>query len=116
MGWYSSGGSTWSPYLRGGITYSNGILTVPQDGLYYVYTQLWFRHNGGSNYGWFSIDVNGSGRAYSYHYSNARFHTYYMGRLLKLQKGDRISIVMRSGNNYLLTDYEYSFFGTFRLP
>ena len=116
--WYTSSGSPWSPYLRGGVTYSNGILTVSQDGLYYVYAQLYFDHNWGSSYyyGRFGIHVNGSLRAYSYHNSKDNLHTYYMGRLLKLQKGDRISIVMQSGNNDLETHKELTFFGAFKLP
>ena len=115
--WHSNSGSIWSPYLRGGMTYSNGILTVPQDGLYYVYTQLWFYHGGSGSYlnAIFSIDVNGSARAQAFHQSNDQHHTYFMGRLLKLQEGDRISIVIRSGSNYLRNRKDYAFFGAFRL-
>ena len=116
--WHSNSGSTWSPYLRGGMTYSNGILTVPQGGLYYVYTQLFFFHGGSSRYenGVFSIDVNGSARARAYHQSNDVYSAYFMGRLLKLQEEDRISIVIRSGSNYLHSSAEDAFFGAFRLP
>ena len=116
--WYSGSGSILSPYLRGGITYSNGILTVPQGGLYYVYAQLYFYHNWGNSYehGSFSINVNGSGRATSYHRSKDNYHMYYTGLLVKLQKGDRISIQMRSGANYLYTYSWATFFGAFRLP
>ena len=115
--WFSTIGSIWSPYLRGGMTYSNGILTVRQYGLYYIYTQLWFNHkSGNSGYGYFSIDVNGSVRAFSHQFSYDQYHTYYMGRLLQLQKGDGISIVIRSGGNLLNTHNEHSFFGAFWLP
>ena len=116
--WYSNSGSKWSPYLRGGMTYSNGILTVPQDGLYYVYTQLWFYHGSNSSYqnGMFSIDVNGSVQAHAYHQSNDQYHAYFMGRLLKLQKGDPISIVMQAGSNRLKGGSAENFFGAFRLP
>ena len=112
-----------SLYLRGGMAYSNGIITVPQDGLYYVYAQVYLYYSRYDNeYNEeFAIAVNGyetaRSRRYDY-YSYLTRQTYYMGRLLKLQNGDRISVVDQYGKNY---HFNYNlknsaFFGAFRLP
>ena len=60
--------STSSPsFLLGGITYNNGALTVPFNGVYYIYTHLRVKQSSG--YAHPGIGVNGNSKLYlgSYH-------------------------------------------------
>ncbi|XP_062518005.1 collagen alpha-2(VIII) chain-like [Corticium candelabrum] len=113
--WYESSGSVWSPFLRGGMQYSNGVITVPNDGLYYVYAQMYYYHASSSyRYAGFRIRVNAASRAFAYWY-NYYFrdhHTHYMGRIIQLNKGDKLSITFESNCSYYFYN-ERAFFGSF---
>ena len=113
--WFESSGSVWSPLLRGGMQYSNGSITVPNDGLYYVYAQMYYRHSGSSylNAG-FRMRVNGAGRAFAYRFTNDAndLHTHYLGRIIHLNKGDKLSLTFEY-NSYYRFSYERAFFGAF---
>ncbi|XP_062523212.1 collagen alpha-1(X) chain-like [Corticium candelabrum] len=113
--WYKSSGTVWSPFLRGGMQYSNDAITVPNDGLYYVYAQMYYYHPSSSHYNaGFRIRVNGTGRAYAYWYNNHSHdhHTHYMGRIIQLKKGDNLSITFENTCYYYFYS-ENTFFGAF---
>ena len=78
-------------FLLGGITYSNGALTIPSDGVYYIYTHLWLR---GSNTIRPYIRVNSNPVLYisSYHYAGNGDKTKHAGLLQQLKKGDSVDI------------------------
>ena len=104
--------STSSPsFLMGGITYSNGALTVPSDGLYYIYIQLRVDLSSGSAYPY--LRVNGGRVMYMEYQLNGGARTKYSGIIRRLKKGDSVD-VYGSGYTYYMY-WPYSYFGMFKL-
>ena len=115
--WYSGSGYSYSPYVRGGMQYSNGIATVPRDGLYYVYVQIrFYSSSGSSSYksAQFCVAINGSCQFYSYTYTQdyGDHYTPYSGRSLLLKNKDQLSVLFKS-TAYYYFDKQYAFFGAF---
>ena len=79
-------------FLLGAITYSNGALTIPSDGVYYIYTHLYLKANSGS-YNTPYIRVNGNVVLYitSYHH-HSKYKSKHAGLLQQLKKGDSVDI------------------------
>ena len=104
--------STSSPsFLVGGITYSNGALTVPSDGIYYIYIQLYVAQTSGTVYPY--LRVNGGRVMYMYYQMNGGHRTKYSGNIRSLKKGDSVDVY---GNGYQYYMYwPYSYFGMFKL-
>ena len=100
-------------FLLGAITYSNGALTIPSDGVYYIYTHLYLDASSGS-YIQPYIRVNGILALYisSYHhYSEVK--TKHAGLLQQLKKGDSVDIY-GGGYRHLMGSTE-SVFGIFKI-
>ena len=79
-------------FLLGAITYSNGALTIPSDGVYYIYTQLYLHDNSG-NHPQLYVRVNGNPVLYItsyYHHSESK--SKHAGLLQQLKKGDSVDI------------------------
>ena len=114
--WYATSGSLWSPFLQGGMKYSNGYITVPQHSLYYVYAQLSYQNISLCYQAGFSIQVNWNSRAWTFSYTqeSANFHTHYMGRIISLNKGDSLSLYVTNSCYYIFSSLS-SFFGAFKL-
>jgi hypothetical protein len=91
--WYTISGviTYWSPsFLLGGITYNNGALTVPADGVYYIYAHFYLQSRG---YVQPTIRVNGSIKLYLTSYHSDNEDTTKHGALLqRLKKGDLVHI------------------------
>ena len=105
--------STSSPsFLLGGITYSNGVLTVPSDGIYYIYAHLYL--GSGNGYIRPTIGVNGSNKLYleSFHRDN-RSKTKHGALLQQLRKGDRVHIYGGGSKQYMGSPH--SAFGIFKI-
>ena len=105
--------STSSPsFLLGGITYNNGALTVPSDGIYYIYAHLYVGF--GSSYFNPTIRVNGSNKLYltSYH-AHSEQKTKHGALLQQLRKGDYVDI--HGGGYRHLMGPQYSAFGIFKI-
>ena len=100
-------------FLLGAITYSNGALTIPSDGVYYIYTHLYLHGNSGS-YIQPYIRVNGSRVLYisSYHY-HGEPKTKHAGLLQQLKKGDSVDIYGGGYRHYMASTY--SVFGIFKI-
>ena len=79
-------------FLLGAITYSNGALTIPSDGVYYIYAHLYLNDNNG-NHTQTYIRVNGNGVLYigSYHH-HSKYKSKHAGLLQQLKKGDSVDI------------------------
>ena len=99
-------------FLLGAITYSNGALTIPSDGVYYIYTHLDLQDK--NSYIKPYIRVNGNLVLYiqSYHYHNEA-KTKHAGLLQQLNKGDSVDIHGGGYQHYM--GYTYSVFGIFKI-
>ena len=100
-------------FLLGAITYSNGALTIPSDGVYYIYTHLYLKANiGGAIYPY--IRVNGNRVLYiaSYH-GNGEQKTKHAGLLQQLKKGDSVDIYGGGYEHYMGSTH--SVFGIFKI-
>ncbi|XP_062519957.1 pulmonary surfactant-associated protein D-like [Corticium candelabrum] len=106
-------------FLRGGTVYNNGYITVPRDGLYYVYSQFWYDRSSGSSQYFcsFYIKLNGSnniGRAIHYRQNpGSRDESQYTGVTVMLTANDRLSVIVGSGCRYEFYTYDMAFFGAF---
>ena len=104
--------STSSPsFLLGGITYNNGFLTVPSDGVYYIYVHLSLRSSGHNFPG---IGVNDNTELYlaSYH-AHGEQKSKHGALLQQLKKGDRVYIDGRGHQYYM--EQQHSVFGIFKV-
>jgi hypothetical protein len=105
--------------LQGGMNYSDGYITVPVSGLYYIYFQL-TPDPQSSSYRYYdvSIVVDGSHVARGYHY----FVTYngnsdrsqFLSVVQNVDKGSQLSVVLNQYNYYYFS-HPSSFFGAFKL-
>ncbi|XP_062517391.1 lymphotoxin-alpha-like [Corticium candelabrum] len=117
--WYTISGvitywQTSSPsFLLGAITYSNGALTIPSDGVYYIYTHLYLNANSGyAIYPY--IRVNGNRVLYiaSYHHHSEQ-KTKHAGLLQQLKRGDSVEIYGGGHQHYMSSTH--SVFGIFKI-
>ena len=99
-------------FLLGGITYNNGALTVPSDGVYYIYTNLRVKRSSGHAFP--GIGVNGDIKLYlgSYH-AHGEQRSKHGALLQQLRKGDRVQIYGR-GPQYFM-DRSHAVFGMFKV-
>ena len=97
------------------MAYSNGYITVPEDGLYYIYAQLHFYPISSGTGIYFYIRINDSGvvRQYSSDHSSYQAHEEHTGFMRFLLKGDRVS-VYADGNRYAV-GAPYGFIGVYKL-
>ncbi|XP_062507545.1 uncharacterized protein LOC134183967 [Corticium candelabrum] len=105
--------STSSPFfLVGCITYSNGALTVPSGGFYYIYIQLYVSKSSGVAYPY--LRANSATRVmYMWYHLSGGNRAKYSGIIQRLRKGDNVD-VYGSGEPYYM-HYLYSYFGMFKL-
>ena len=100
-----------SSFLVGGITYSNGALTVPSDGLYYIYMQLRVEQSSGSAYPY--LRINGVTVMYMCYQLSGGVRTKYSGITRSLKKGDSVDIKGNGGRYFM--HWQNSYFGMFKM-
>ena len=92
--WYTGYGKWYSPILRGGMTYSNGYITVPKDGIYYIYGKIWFDPQLRQTHSGFYIYLNSQYVDFAFQYLPSanvnQDYTRYSGLLTRASKEDRI--------------------------
>ena len=99
-------------FLLGAITYSNGALTIPSDGVYYIYTHLWLNDNSGGIYPYIRVNGNRVLRIVSYHYHSEE-KTKHAGLLQQLKKGDSVDIYGGGYRHFMGSTY--SDFGIYKI-
>ena len=73
--------------LEGGMIYTDGHLKVPEDGVYYVYAQLYFRSGGRVR-----VFKNYEEPLTMLHYPDVPDGSKYAGGAFRLEAGDTISL------------------------
>ena len=100
------------------MTYSNGYITVPKDGLYYIYGKIYFDPQSGQTQSGFYIYLNSQHVDSTYQYFSSpngyQDHTRYSGLLKMASKGDRIYMKFVS-TVYANMYTSYAKFGAFRV-
>ena len=117
--WRSTGsGQSYSPTLRGGMTYSGGYITVPKDGLYYIYAQLHYNPVSGQTWCGFLIYWNNQyvDEVYAQNQSpnGNQWGSRYTGLMKILNKGDTLSVRLTHTCRFYMYSF-YSQFGAFRV-
>ena len=106
-----------SSEMTGGITYYNGYITVPMDGVYYVYAQLLYNPKLGHGHCGFSIYQNRDriGSAYKNTGSSLLSSaSQYTGITKIMMPGDKLSVRVNFTAHYSFAD-DQAVFGCFRL-
>ena len=93
--------------LEGGMIYADGHLKVPEDGVYYVYAQLYFRSGGRVQ-----VFKNYKGPLTMLHYPNVPDGSKYAGGAFRLKAGDTISLQVTMAVKLYMARY-HSYFGAF---
>ena len=100
------------------MTYSNGYITVPKDGLYYIYGQVRFDPESGQTYSGFYIFLNNQYVDFTFQQiqspNGSQDYTRYSGLLKLVSKGDRIYMKFVYTVDAYMHSY-YSQFGAFRV-
>ena len=100
------------------MSYSNGYITVPKTGVYYIYAQLWCdpQQTGDSKWCGFDITINSnSGVARTVAVKDKEDdHSMYAGVIRPLQNGSTISVVIVNKEYYEFTAIQ-SYFGAFMI-
>ena len=100
------------------MTYSGGYITVPKDGLYYIYAQLHYNPQSGQTVCGFRIDWNNRVVDYAYAQNQSpngnQQGSRYTGLMKILNKGDTLSVKL-SGTCYYRFYSSFSQFGAFRV-
>jgi len=101
--------SNTNSYLDGGMTYSEGELTVPTTGLYYIYAQIYFRDTEGRIH----VQVNDKlvilmEPSYK---DKGPEETIESGGLFKLKAGDAIKLILHHGPATIYMGTGHTYFG-----
>lgn len=100
------------------MTYSGGYITVPRDGLYYIYTQQYFDPQSGQTVCGFRIYLNSQHIDIVYQVypspNNNHEGSRYSGLLKIVNKGDRLSVKF-THTCYYHNPAIHTLFGAFRL-
>lgn len=104
-------------HMSGNMSYdNNGHLTVKVDGVYFLYTQMYY-YDGNNSYTGFSVYIDNK-RVLKAIYSvidlYKRYHTHYIGGVFKITKGQRIWVGTTITRLYYFNEFS-SFFGAYML-
>ncbi|XP_065840443.1 uncharacterized protein [Oscarella lobularis] len=96
--WSTSTSGSYPIALQGGMTYSNGYITVPESGIYFIYFNL-LTGVTSENYQWPSIYVDSLRIGLSGYYNDhIRSKSHYVGILWNVKKGSELSVRARGGS------------------
>eukprot|EP00118_Oscarella_pearsei_P020315 m.219850 g.219850 ORF g.219850 m.219850 type:complete len:342 (+) comp39928_c0_seq42:1190-2215(+) len=113
--WSTSTSGSHPSILQGGMTYSNGRITVPESGIYFIYFNLYGQSSSnGQRYP--SIYIDSTRIGFSQHYfQNSNSQSQYFGLLWKVNKGSTLRVVALGGTVQYYFGSDHSFFGAWRI-
>ncbi|XP_065846639.1 uncharacterized protein [Oscarella lobularis] len=95
--WSTSTSGSYPSVLQGGMTYSNGYITVPESGIYFIYFNL-YTGASASIYQNPAIFVDSVRIGLSiYYYENTYDKSHYLGMLWNVRKGSQLSVRAQGG-------------------
>ena len=104
-------------HMSGNMSYdNNGHLTVKVDGVYFIYTQMYY-YDGNSSYTGFNVYIDNKRilkAIYSVIDKDKPYHTQYIGGVFKITKGQRIWVGTTITRLYYFNEFS-SFFGAYML-
>ncbi|XP_065840418.1 uncharacterized protein [Oscarella lobularis] len=114
--WSTSTSGSYPSVLQGGMTYSNGYITVPESGIYFIYFNLYTDVSSSSRYQYPIIFVDSVriGRSI-YYYENTYKKSHYLGMLWNVRKGSQLSVRAQGGNGRHYFGPDYSCFGAWKV-
>ncbi|XP_065840453.1 uncharacterized protein [Oscarella lobularis] len=114
--WSTSTSGSYPSVLQGGMTYSNGYITVPESGIYFIYFNLYTDVSSSTRSQHPAIFVDSVRIGFSYYvYENIYVKSHYLGMLWNVRKGSQLSVRAqgRNGRHYFGPDY--SCFGAWKV-
>ncbi|XP_065846532.1 uncharacterized protein [Oscarella lobularis] len=114
--WSTSTSSSYPSVLQGGMTYSNGYITVPESGIYFIYFNLYADVSSApaNHYSSIYVDSLVIGMSY-YYYENTYDKSHYLGMLWNVRKGSRLSVRALGGSMRYYFRNDYSCFGAWKI-
>ncbi|XP_065846614.1 collagen alpha-1(XIV) chain-like isoform X1 [Oscarella lobularis] len=111
--WSTSTSGSHPSVLQGGMTYSNGYITVPESGIYFIYFSLYSSHN---NYQHPAIFVDSLRIGFSNYHHDADNKSFYVGMLWNLKKRNQLSVrAQGDGSLRYHFGHDYSYFGAWKV-
>ena len=115
--WSTSTKGSYPPVLQGGMTYSNGYITVPESGIYFIYFNLYSAvlRSPSQNYLSVYVDSVRIGLSY-YYYATSTNKSHYLGMLWNVKKGSQLSVKAEgSANLRYYFGYAHACFGAWKV-
>lgn len=98
------------------MAYKDGYLTVGVDGVYFIYSQM-FYYDGNSSYTGHDMYIDDRKvlkAVYSVVSDRRKYHTQFIGGIFKISKGQKIYVGTSITRNYYFNENS-SFFGAYML-
>ena len=114
--WSTSTSGSRPSVLQGGMTYSNGYITVPESGIYFIYFNLYTGVSSSSGNQHPAIFVDSVRIGFSIHYyENTYVKSHYLGKLWNVRKGSQLSVRAGGGNGRHAFYSDHSCFGAWKV-
>ena len=112
----STSGGSYPSVLQGGMTYSNGYITVPESGIYFIYFNLRTDVSSPPTHEYPAIYVDSVRIGFSYYYyENTHDKSHYLGMLWNVRKGGQLSVKAGGGNGRHHFKSDHSCFGAWKV-
>ena len=114
--WSTSTSGSYRSVLQGGMTYSNGYITVPESGIYFIYFNLYTGVSSSSRYLHPAIFVDSVRIGFSmYYYEKTYDKSHYLGMLWNVRKGSQLSVRAQGANGRHYFGPDHSCFGAWKV-
>ena len=113
--WSTSTSGSRPSVLQGGMTYSNGYITVPESGIYFIYFNL-LTDVTSSSFQWPKMFVDSVPIGLSqYYHDSTHAISHPLGMLWNVRKGSQLSVRAQGANGRYHFGAAYSCFGAWKV-